>query len=380
MRESIRALHSGIHRPIAWIIAVVVCLAGIVWRDSLDGIVISILRFAPDTVLGDLGGDLKSNNHPRWISLVSLPWLSVIIPSSFVFLAIGIKPRYLAAGCLVALAVVWCGFVSSRTVFAFAVARSDVTGAMFTYVSYLFTQMALGLIAAITVTAWRRADLWLGLLPAVGLTGGILMLGSLLPRWPIMADGLSLFAVAVAVASAIGTATRKAEINSHKAATTKDGHSGPYDVFICYRRDAASDAARLLATGLITCGLRPFLDLDDLGSRYFDERLLKAIESAPDFVVILTPGSLDACNEPDDWLRLELAHAIQLDRNIVPLVKDGFRFPDRESLPEDIAKLPRYNAIVFSPLYFAAMMEKLQAFLCSAGEKRTTNDDDEMAP
>jgi hypothetical protein len=317
--------------------------------------------------LASLGGDLPARSTPRWISIgASLPWIRVILPVLFSVAAAGIKRGRLALGCLVALAVIWWGFVTARTVFAVTVARSDVTGAMFTYVSYLFAQTALVFVAAVTVAAWRRADPWLGLLPAAGLTGGLSLIGALLPGRPYLADGLSLFAVAVGAATAIAAASRQSSSGRANAHADGPASARSYDVFICYRREVASDAARLLASGLLERGLRPFLDLDDLGSRHFDDRLLAAIESAPDFIILLTPGSLDTCGDPRDWLRQELSHAIRLRRNIVPLVKDGFRFPDRDSLPEDIAELPRYNAISYSTLYFRAMMEKLVSFLSSA--------------
>lgn len=367
LREGIRALHDGTRRSAAWIIAVAVCLAGIFWGDRLDEAVIAILRFPAGIDMESLGGGLPSPSFPRWISIgASLPWIRVILPCLFVFAAAGMRRWRLAAGCLVALVVVWWGFVTARTVFAVTVAHSDVLGAMFTYVSYLAAQAALVFVAATTVASWRRADIWLGLLPALGLTAGISGIGALMPGRPYLADGLSLFTVATAIAAGIGIAARRAGIRDREFIAVAIAPVKQYDVFISYRREVASDAARLLYTGLKERGLRPFLDLNDLGSRHFDERLLEAIDSAPDFIVILSPGCLDACSDPGDWLRRELAHAIRLRRNIIPLVKEGFHFPDRATLAEDIDELPRYNAIAYSTLYFEAMMDKIHTFLCSA--------------
>ena len=52
-------------------------------------------------------------------------------------------------------------------------------------------------------------------------------------------------------------------------------------------------------------------------------------------IVILTPGSLDECMEDQsDWMRYEIAYALENEKKIVTVMVDGFRFP--EMLPEDI--------------------------------------------
>src|SRR5262245_57936288 len=114
----------------------------------------------------------------------------------------------------------------------------------------------------------------------------------------------------------------------------------PFDVFISYRRTSGSDLAQLVCRGLERFGFRVFLDVDGLNSGPFDESLLREIERARDFVLLLTPGCLDrSCTEPDDWVRREVAHALLKDRNIVLLAVPGFEFPPQDRLPEDIAAL-----------------------------------------
>ena len=42
--------------------------------------------------------------------------------------------------------------------------------------------------------------------------------------------------------------------------------------------------------------------------------------------MILAHGTLEGCEEPDDWLRREIEYAIKLGRNVVPILVNNFRF------------------------------------------------------
>jgi|TARA_Y100000310_G_scaffold283604_2_gene305708 membrane-associated phospholipid phosphatase len=137
----------------------------------------------------------------------------------------------------------------------------------------------------------------------------------------------------------------------------------PKMVFISYRREKGSNLARIVSVELERRGVSCFLDVDDLGAAHFDERLLRAIESSPNFILILAPGSLDRCSNDDDWLRLEISHALKHRANIVPIMVDDFRFPDSESLPEDLQGVERFNGVTYNHEYFSATFDRLQRFL-----------------
>ena len=132
--------------------------------------------------------------------------------------------------------------------------------------------------------------------------------------------------------------------------------------FLSYRRESGAETARLIRSELRTRGLKTFLDVEDLGASHFDERLLRRIEEAPNFILVLSPGALDRCGSPNDWLRREIAHAITNQRNIVPILKEGFSFPGRETLPQDLVELPRYNSVVYSHAYFKATINRVLEF------------------
>jgi class 3 adenylate cyclase len=135
--------------------------------------------------------------------------------------------------------------------------------------------------------------------------------------------------------------------------------SPDFDAFFSYRREGGSPVVRSVQQALKE-EFRIFVDVDRLGTGHFDTRLLDTIAAAPNFVVFLSPGSLDRCAQDEDWLRKEIAQAIRTARNIVPVMLPGFSFPPRETLPEDIRDMTRHDAVEYSHRYFNAMVEKIR--------------------
>jgi hypothetical protein len=168
---------------------------------------------------------------------------------------------------------------------------------------------------------------------------------------------LAAFAVATGCNSFIPVLTTPTMVGSCKLAPA---HTA---AFISYRRADGSDIARLVRAELQERGITTFLDVDDLGSYYFDDRLFNEIDKLPNFILILTPQAVAGMNEPNDWVRKEIAHACRKNRNIIPVVKEGFVFPAANQLPPELVNLPRYNSVIYSHAYFNAAMDKLEAFL-----------------
>ncbi|MFN7920160.1 MAG: toll/interleukin-1 receptor domain-containing protein [Bryobacteraceae bacterium] len=130
-----------------------------------------------------------------------------------------------------------------------------------------------------------------------------------------------------------------------------------FDLFISYRRENGAAEARLLRERLMQDGWRVFLDVADLKKGYFDEALLEYIASAPNFLVVLSPRSLDRCVSEQDWLRREIEHAIATGRNIIPVMLPGFAWP--AELPEQMQSLPRHQGLDYSHVYFDAMIQRI---------------------
>lgn len=139
------------------------------------------------------------------------------------------------------------------------------------------------------------------------------------------------------------------------------------DIFISYRRDRDAQTARLIRTELERRRFRVFLDVDDLRPGHFDEALLRCIQDAPSFVVILSTGSLDRCVQPDDWLRQEIACALANKKTVLPIMMPGFRFPTEDELSEDIQAIRTHQGVNYSHDFFEAMMEKIVSYLNTPG-------------
>lgn len=136
-----------------------------------------------------------------------------------------------------------------------------------------------------------------------------------------------------------------------------------YNVFISYRRDGGESTAKILRDKLESLGYQVFFDVESLRSGDFNTALYSVIDECEDFLLILSPGALDRCRHEDDWVRLEIEHALAKNKNIIPIMLRGFSFP--KELPDSIDKLRYKNGIESNYQFFDAFIEKLQSFLKS---------------
>jgi tetratricopeptide (TPR) repeat protein len=131
-------------------------------------------------------------------------------------------------------------------------------------------------------------------------------------------------------------------------------------VFISYRRTNVFNALAIYQN-LTAHGFDVFFDYESIKSGSFEQIILNQIAARAHFVVLLTPSALERCNEPGDWLRREIEHALDSKRNIVPLMFEGFSFRDvQQYLTGRLAILSSYNAITVPAEYFDAAMHRLR--------------------
>ena len=132
-------------------------------------------------------------------------------------------------------------------------------------------------------------------------------------------------------------------------------------VFISYRRSAAKYIALLVYKDLRANDYDAFIDVESIDSGAFDTIILRQIEARAHFVLILTPGTVERCAEPGDWLRREIEYAMDTQRNIVPLLLNNFAFKGTEPyLTGKLAELGRYNGLTVPDDYFDAAMDRLR--------------------
>ncbi len=118
-----------------------------------------------------------------------------------------------------------------------------------------------------------------------------------------------------------------------------------YDIFISYRREGGYQTADSIYQRLVNAGYSVFLDLEQLNSGKFNEKLLKVIDGCQDFIMVLPPNALDRCINEDDWVRKEVEFAIKAGKNIIPVMLKGFEWPYEDKLPESLKELPNFNGI-----------------------------------
>lgn len=118
--------------------------------------------------------------------------------------------------------------------------------------------------------------------------------------------------------------------------------------------------AQLLHDRLQDKGYNCFFDLDELNSGKFDKKIIDAIADAPNFILVLSQGALDRCVNEEDWVRKEILMAVELGKNIIPVMYDGFEWPSRSAdLPHAIKELEYLNCVIGSREYLQAMIDKI---------------------
>src|SRR5205085_7900388 len=81
----------------------------------------------------------------------------------------------------------------------------------------------------------------------------------------------------------------------------------------------------------------------------------------PHFIAILEAESVRGWLDPADWFRCEIERAIELERNVVPLLVDGFKFTDvSECLVGRLNALADFNGLDVPHQYFDDAMLKLK--------------------
>jgi len=130
-------------------------------------------------------------------------------------------------------------------------------------------------------------------------------------------------------------------------------------IFINYRRDDRASIALNIAQYLerVFGADSIFLDIDRLrAGEQFPLVLEKRLSECRVMLAIIGPGWFNASDEagrrrleePDDWVRLEIARALARNVRVVPVLVDGATLPKKNSLPEDIRSLVDRQSFTFT--------------------------------
>jgi tetratricopeptide (TPR) repeat protein len=151
-------------------------------------------------------------------------------------------------------------------------------------------------------------------------------------------------------------------------------------IFISYRREDASHPAGRLYDHLLARfpKSRIFMDIDNLDpGEDFVEAIETSVGSCDALIAVIGRRWLDSSNEegnrrlenPDDFVRLEIATALKRGIRVIPVLVDGAVMPRLTLLPTELQPLVRRQAIEVSHTRFGADSERLIEALNRAIEK-----------
>lgn len=134
-------------------------------------------------------------------------------------------------------------------------------------------------------------------------------------------------------------------------------------IFISYRRDdSAADAGRLLDALRRHFGDRSaFLDSTSVGwGDEWSSDIEASLDAATAMVVVIGPDWIRESDEwgqrridqPEDWVRREIAYALEAGKRILPLLVRGATMPPSDRLPPSVAALPARQAYEIRTTYW----------------------------
>lgn len=141
-------------------------------------------------------------------------------------------------------------------------------------------------------------------------------------------------------------------------------------IFISYRRDdSAGHAGRVFDRLRLEFGQDVlFMDVDaiPLGMN-FVRVLHEEVAKCGVLLAIVGPGWLDAEDEngarrldqADDFVRVEIAAALQRDIPVIPILLEGARIPKAQELPNDLKELSQRNGLDVRHASFHADIDRL---------------------
>jgi hypothetical protein len=141
-------------------------------------------------------------------------------------------------------------------------------------------------------------------------------------------------------------------------------------IFISYRREDSSGWAGRLFDRLSNQfpSNQIFMDVDsiDLGEN-FVKTIGETVGSCDVLIAVIGKGWLTSRDQegqrrldnPDDFVRLEIATALKRDIRVIPVLVDGASMPQPRDLPDDLKTLVHRNALVLSHDRFRPDSERL---------------------
>jgi TIR domain len=130
----------------------------------------------------------------------------------------------------------------------------------------------------------------------------------------------------------------------------------PRKVFLSYRREDSAAAAGRLSDRLVAelGDGNVFMGVDGIAlGADFVKRLIEEVACCDTLLAVIGPRWLDVIDEagdrrlddPNDFVRVEIAAALQRDIPVIPILLDGTKIPRVDRLPPDLKHLSRRNGL-----------------------------------
>ncbi len=150
-------------------------------------------------------------------------------------------------------------------------------------------------------------------------------------------------------------------------------------IFISYRREESKWSARSLYDRLVVHFERKqiFMDVDTLkpGVDFF-EAIERSVGSCDVLIAVIGAHWVNATDEqgrrrldnPEDFVRMEIATALSREVRVIPVLVDGASMPRMTDLPDDLKPLVRRNALPVSDTRFDDDCRRLVATIVQVFE------------
>ncbi len=136
-------------------------------------------------------------------------------------------------------------------------------------------------------------------------------------------------------------------------------------LFISYRRKSWSFTTLLAEKLKAQIEADIFVDMTGIDETDFEQSISRHLRESDIVLVIITEYTFiqERIHEEKDWVRREIALALDLKKPIIPILVDGIHLPLPTELPANIQDIRRMEGIAFYADYFDAGIQNLANFI-----------------
>ena len=128
-------------------------------------------------------------------------------------------------------------------------------------------------------------------------------------------------------------------------------------IFISYRRDTSFELAKSICKELEKKRNTCFFDVKSIKAGDFYQIILSKMDECDIFLLLVSDTTFDRCNDPADYVRLEIEAALERNLSIIPVMIENAVLPDK--LPPSIEPIRKAHQIRYIRQYSDELYPKL---------------------